>query len=149
MCCCGQPTINGQLGYRWQPNDEPRVRPVDPPTIEEGDDLVFDEPGRCGGCDAHSHHYRIVRKRGLVYLLVRHGGGDERIKLHSVRLLETLAKLDTSERYWLLHALYYANRDGKDQAADKCNADWRRAAAEKRIKTRKNTRAGTVKVWVE
>ena len=150
MCCCDQPNVNGQPGYKWQPNDSPRVRPVNPPALDEHDKLLYDEPGRCGGLDSHCHHYRVALKYGSFYLLVRHGGGDERIRLADTpSLLDTLASLDSTARYWVLNTIYHAHSDGARQAADKCNGTWTQAAAEKRIKTRKNARRGTVKVWVE
>jgi hypothetical protein len=158
MCCCEKPNINGQPGFQWQPNDPPRIRPVMPPDLDDGDELLYDEPGRCGGTDCHSHHFRVVKRhrRGLA-LYVRHGGGDVRIELHGPiagprttgSLAETLAALDTNSRYWLLHAIYCAHSDADRAAATKCNERWRRAAAEKRIKTRKQPSKGTVKVWIE
>jgi hypothetical protein len=35
MCCCDQPTVNGELGYKWQPNDAPMVRRPDAPELLE------------------------------------------------------------------------------------------------------------------
>lgn len=58
MCCCGCPVVNGEPGYKWNPKDTPTVRPVDPPLLNDDDQLLRDEPGRCGGLDSHSHHYR-------------------------------------------------------------------------------------------
>jgi hypothetical protein len=117
MCCCEKPTINGQPGYRWNnPGGPAGVYPINPPALEENDTLLYDEPGRCGGCDAHSHHYRIIRRHGRMLLLVRHGGGDEAIVLHSVGLDNVMRPLDTNSRYWLLHALYYAHHDGAQEA---------------------------------
>lgn len=51
MCCCDQPNVNGTPGYKWQPRDKPMTRQVNPPDIQDGDTLLFDEPGRCGGTD--------------------------------------------------------------------------------------------------
>lgn len=48
MCCCGKPIVNGEFRYKWQPNDAPGVRESDPPELRDGDELVYDEPGRCG-----------------------------------------------------------------------------------------------------
>lgn len=150
MCCCGKPVVNGQPGYKWQPNDRPSIRPINAPALGEHDTLVYDEPGRCGGLDAHCHHYRIVRQFGLLYLLVRHGGGDERMKLHNTKSVDaTLASLDSDARYWLLHTIYYAHHDGAQDAREKTNQRWRQAAAEKRIKTRKQRGSESVKVWIE
>ena len=101
---------------------------------------------RCGGQDSHSYHYRVVRSGGL-YLLVRHGGGDERIRLSNGRvLLYGLELLDTA-RYWTLNAIYHAHADGARDAREREAARWQRLAAEKRIKTRRQ-QDGRVKVWV-
>jgi hypothetical protein len=139
MCCCGKPTVNGELGYRWNDaNATPSTYPVNPPTIDEQDELLYDDPGRCGGLDAHSHHYRVVKRYGSLFLLVKHGGGQERIRLSCTpSLRETLAALDSTNRYWLLHTIRYAHSDGsRDAEATEC-ARWQTAAAERRIKVRK------------
>ena len=75
MCCCGTPVVNGELGYKWNSTDKPGVRPVDPPSLKDNDQLLRDEPGRCGGLDSHCHHYRLVKSYGSLILLVRHVGG--------------------------------------------------------------------------
>jgi hypothetical protein len=47
--------------------------------LSEGDELIYDLPGRCGGMDSHCHHLRLVKAQfGGYALLMRHGGGDER-----------------------------------------------------------------------
>lgn len=149
MCCCGQPTVNGQPGYRWQPNDTPNTYPVNPPALNEREQLIFDEPGRCGGLDSHSHHYRVVSSAGALALLVRHGGGDERVRLSGEKVLSrALLSLDSNQRYWVLNAIYHAAADSRRAGAQNTETKWRTAAAEKRIKTRKQ-RNGGVKVWIE
>jgi hypothetical protein len=160
MCCCAEPNINGQPGYQWQPNDKPMVRTPNPPALAEGDALLYDEPGRCGGLDCHSHHFRLVDTGlGGIYLLVRHGGGDERIKLccsfdcmvGRARRANTnhLQSLDSNGRYWLFHTIYSAHRDAERAARERANATWQQAAAQKRIKTRKMRGSSSVKVWIE
>ena len=88
MCCCGKPTINGQINaYSWDGKAFMTYEP-NPPALEEGDTLLWDEPGRCGGIDAHSHHFRLVKRQwGGLSLLVRHGGGDARLSLQSAAQL--------------------------------------------------------------
>jgi len=150
MCCCGTPNVNGQPGYRWQPGDAPSVRKPYPPELSQGDELLYDEPGRCGGMDCHCHHYRLVRQYSSVYLLVQHGGGIERVRLSTTAtLLATFAALDSNQRYWILHAIHHAQTDAARAAADKNSAMWQRAAAEKRIKTKKVRNSDRVKVWIE
>jgi hypothetical protein len=84
MCMCAEPNINGQPGYSWD-GKHIGTREVDPPELADGDVLLCDEPGRCGGLDSHCHHYRVVQHYGSVELLVRHGGGQERIRLSNAR----------------------------------------------------------------
>ena len=150
MCCCGKPVINGEFGYKWQPADAPSIRPVDPPDVGEHELLVFDEPGRCGGIDSHCHHYRVIRLSGSYDLLVRHGAGQERVRLSNSRaVVTTLETLDTNARYWILNALYHASADGKRTGSAKQDGYWHKAAAQKRIKTRQLPKGRGVRVWIE
>lgn len=150
MCCCEKPTINGEHGYKWQPKDEPSVREPHPPTLRNGDTLLYDEPGRCGGLDSHCHHYRIVLSRSSAMdLLVRHGGGEERISLCTKStLLSNLECMSSTARYWVANAVYHAYRDGKKSGLEESDSRWRLAAAERRIKVRKIRGSNLVKVSI-
>jgi hypothetical protein len=151
MCCCGKPTINGTLGYKWQPNDAPMTREVHPPALGADDVLIHDEPGRCGGIDSHCHHYRLVKRYSSYYLLVRHGGGDERVSLslYGNGMKEMIAALDSNARYWLLNELYSVHSHAERRGREEEDYRWRKAAADKRIKTRSYPKRGTIKVWIE
>lgn len=155
MCMCkhatGSNNINGQPGYCWNDAKHISVRPVNPPDLQDGDTLLYDLPGRCGrGTDSHCHHFRIVKAQwGGKALLVRHGGGDERIDLGSRAGVSILDSLSDEDRYWLCQMLYHTQEHAAREARDKANAMWRKAATEKRIKTRKFPARGYVKVWIE
>ena len=151
MCCCGKPTVNGQPGYRWNdPNGPTGIHPVNPPNLADGDVLIHDEPGRCGGQDSHSYHYRVVRRHGSLFLLVRHGGGDEIIRLSNpVAVVVALASVVSIDRYWILNAIYHAHSDAARNAKESEAQRWRTAAVQKRIKTRKQRGSEAVKVWIE
>jgi len=149
MCCCGKPIINGEFGYKWQPNDDPGVRQPYAPELCDGDELTYDEPGRCGGLDSHSHHYSVVARTGSFELLVRHGGGEDRTSLGPKKVLATaFSILDSTARYWMLNAIYHSYRDGKRRGTEESNSRWRLAAAEKRIKVRKVRGSATMKVSI-
>jgi len=149
MCCCDKPTINGELGYKWNdPNAPAGIYPVNPPTLAEGDKLLYDEPGRCGGQDSHCHHYRVVTRSGSLFLLVRHGGGDESIRLSNGKVLLYGLELLDRARYWTLNAIFHAQSNAKQEARELEASRWRKAAAEKRIKTRKQRNSDSVKVWI-
>jgi hypothetical protein len=153
MCCCGKPNVNGTPGaYSWDGKSFSTRQPC-PPDLMEGDELLYDEPGRCGGLDCHSHHFTLVKctRYGTYDVVVRHGGGDERFSLGVTGrlLVPSFASLDSNGRYWLMHTLY-SSRNEVQRATEGTEAlRWRTAAAEKRIKTRKLRGRGLVKVWIE
>jgi hypothetical protein len=148
MCCCPKPDINGEPGFLWNnPQGAPGVYPVNPPDIPENETLLYDEPGRCGGVDSHSHHYRVTKYMGSVKLYVRHGAGDDHLGISLWnQQVEILELLDSNSRYWVLNAIHHAYRDGERKGENESHQMRQRAAAEKRIKTRKVR--GGVKVWI-
>ena len=149
MCMCGKPTINGEPGYSWDGKSH-SIRKPNPPDLDDGDELLIDEPGRCGGLDCHCHHFRVVKAQsayGGYFLLVRHGGGDERIPLGSRPGIRPLLATDSNSRFWLLQMMYQVQHNQAAEARKLANDQWTKAAAEKRIKIRKQR--GSVKVWVE
>jgi hypothetical protein len=152
MCCCGKPTINGQPNaYSWDGKTFSTRQPW-PPALLEGDTLLWDEPGRCGGIDAHSHHYRLVKTRyGGLTLRVRHGGGEECTDLgYTARLvLPSLDVLDSDARYWLMHTLDAVREDTERAAVSRETTKWSKAAAEKRIKVRKVRGQNLARVTIE
>jgi hypothetical protein len=145
---CGKPVRNGEPGYSWD-GKSVGVYPVNPPDLAEGDTLLYDEPGRCGGLDSHCHHFRVVLAHGINYLLVRHGAGDERIDLGSRPGIKAFCGMDSTSRYWMLQMLYNVQHYAARDAERREHSRWTHAAAEKRIKTRKLPKSGTVKVWIE
>jgi hypothetical protein len=149
VCCCMNPNINGEVGYRWNdPTAAPGVYPVNAPELGNADILLYDEPGRCGGIDSHSFHYRLVKTCG-VYLLVRHGGGDERFRLsYTKSLLDTFAAMNSTARYWMFNAIYHARSDAERESREQEAMRWRTAAAEGRIRTRKQRGENTATVWI-
>lgn len=151
MCCCGKPVVNGEMGYKWQPNDAPMVRRVDAPTVAEDETLIYDEPGRCGGIDSHSHHYRVITWHSMISLRVKHGGGEETVplRLYGNGLREAIAAMDSNMRYWLLNELYHIHSDARRTGQQNESVKWRKAAANKQIKTRKQRGSNEIKVWIE
>jgi len=137
VCMCDRPTVNGYPGYRSTYGAPPTVHQPDPPTIRDSDELVYDAPGRCGrGGDSHSHHFRLVRRGGSLFLLVRHGGGNEEIRVPS-DVSTCLEECSPEARYWLMRAMYSTARRSASEAREREADRWRQAAAEKRIRTRK------------
>ncbi len=147
MCCCAKPNINGEAGYSWDGKNI-GTREPDPPSLQDGDVLLFDEPGRCGGMDSHCHHYRLVKLGGFVMLLVRHGGGEERIDVSFPRGF-SIGAMDSNTRYWILNAIYHASSKGRRFGSGATEREYRQAFAEGRLKKRKLPAQGYVKVWIE
>lgn len=161
MCMCEHANVNGTLNaYSWN-TDHKSTYPVNPPAPREGDELLYDEPGRCvrgvreggisGGLDSHAYHFRLVKSRYDYAVLVRHGGGDECVPLGSIgkRIAPCFTGLDSESRYFLMYALYSTHRDARNAATSETSNLWRNAAAEKRIRTRRFPARGIVKVWIE
>lgn len=146
MCCCAKPNINGEPGYSWD-GKAVSTRPVAPPDLNEGDILVYDDPGRCGGMDSHSHHYRVVQNCGIK-LLVRHGGGDESIRLSLPRGF-SFAGMDSNTRYWILNAIYHAYSEGKSEGSGKTAIAYNTAFVDGRLKKRKSPGRDYHRVWIE
>jgi hypothetical protein len=148
MCACGKPTINGVDEYSWD-GESRFIRNVDPPALNEDDMLIFDLPGRCGAIDAHSHHFRVVIQRKAVVLLVRHGGGDERIPMpdYAGVVIDSLGSMSESNQYWFVYSIYSAVRHESRGVEIELNAKWRQAFVDKRIKKRKSK--GMYSVWIE
>lgn len=147
MCCCGKAVVNGEFGYSWDGKNF-GMHPTMPPELEPTDTIIYDEPGRCGGLDCHSYHFQVINGRYGHELVVRHGGGTERFRLFKTAL-EPLSRVDSNGRFWLLHEIFWIQSESARIARDNERQTWRRAAAEKRIKTRKLPSQGTVKVWIE
>ena len=144
MCCCATPNVNGTPGYSWDGKNV-ITRQVAPPALKERDVLLFDEPGRCGGMDSHSHHYRVVKDGPWTSLLVRHGGGDERMHLSLPRGF-SLDSLGDS-RYWILNAIHHAAKDAERNGRDRTVGEYTQAFIDGRLKKRKSK--FSVKVWIE
>jgi hypothetical protein len=133
------------------------------PSVPDGDAILFDEPGRVlgrdnpqapGGRDAvdcRSHYFRVTKGQfGGYRLHVRHGGGEESLELsYSSRIVDALAQMDSDARYWVLHSFLDAHHKTARTTSGKVSNEWRMAAAEKRIKTRKLPGKSEFKVWIE
>lgn len=138
MCCCGKPNINGQPGYSWD-GKRFSTRKVNPPDLQEGDELLYDGPGRCGGIDSHCHHFRLVRCYGSYNLLVRHGGGDERIKIGGCRAatVQSILAMPENDQYWIFQMIYSTAGHASRKAVEANDSRWRIAFLDKRLKRRR------------
>ena len=147
MCCCGKPTINGEMGYRWQPNDAPTIRQPHLPELREGDVLLYEEPGRCGGLDCHSHDFRVVKRSANYQLLCTSGLGLTTVRLFRL-MIPALEPMESNARYWMLYALYTAHVDAAHDAMEMERRMWQAALAENRVKVNRRSKRG-VRIEIE
>lgn len=142
MCMCDKPNINGQPGYQWN-SFGTMTHPLNPPQLLEDDNILYDEPGRCGGTDSHSYHFIVVERMDSLLLLVKHGGGEDSIRIGSTRanhrrgIREALKNAtDSNARYWIMQTLYHMVQDERSISTDKERETWSKAAREGRLKIR-------------
>ena len=110
------------------------------PDAAETDTVLYSEHGRVlDNVCYRSYWFKLVETRhGGYYLLVKHGGGQERIRLGwSSRSATSFAELSPDNRFFMLHALMQMNHDAARNAAQSTAAQYRAAFAEGRLKKRK------------
>jgi len=131
------------------------------PTIYEGDELLFSECGRVikartyghdgNGIDYRSHYFRIVKRSGRAFLLVKHGGGEERFEIdyNAKRAAQFFEPFDSNQRYLLMHMLFQIYKHAQRAASEETAAKYKQAFVNGRLKKRKMPRSDVVKVWIE
>jgi len=135
-----------------------QLDPKRAPALREDDELIYDEHGRIvywteekkagEGVDCRSHWFRIVRNCGSYFLLVRHGGGQEIIRLNGWGNFRTMFDpLSSDARYSLMHQMLNIHHATQREARSEVHHTYRTAFSEGRLKKRKVK--GGVKVWIE
>ena len=89
-----------------------------------------------------------------LILLVKHGGGQERIRLgyHSrywKQVSQSMQAMDSDKRYLMLYALYDLYKDTKRREQARASAEIKLAFVEGRLKKRKIKGQNAYKVTVE
>jgi hypothetical protein len=122
------------------------------PAVEEGEEIIFDEPGRIlpptseGGhsTDCRSHYFRVTKPRiGFYRLRVKHGAGEEWWNLdYSDRTVYGLRQMDSDSRFRLLWVIMDAHKEGEKKGESK----YRQYFLEGRLKKRTKNRVSYVSV---
>lgn len=152
MCMCKNPNVNGTPGaYSWN-DGRTSTHPVVAPELLEGDEIIFDEPGRCvSGLDSHCHHVRLVRNRasvlGGLWIVCRNGGGTTRFRVDNRSGLDAVCSyMNSDARYLFLLELWRMAYAASLAATAKESSLWMAAVAQKRTKVRR--RQGRVYVEI-
>ena len=133
------------------------------PDLAEGDTLLYSECGRIikagtyghgrNGIDYRSHYFRIVAGAhgSGCWLLVKHGGGQERIKLDysATRAAQFFEPFDSDARYLLMHMLFSVAREAADDERARTSARYKSAFVAGLLKKRKLRGQDAVKVWID
>ena len=129
------------------------------PTPDEGDTVIFSEFGRSlDNTNYKSHWFMLVSQRfGGYALLVKHGGGQERINLGYLcffrkghpRIIDAMKVMDTDALYLMLYTFYDIHTDTRRSEQAKVTAELKTAFAEGRLKKRKVRGQAAYKVTVE
>ena len=122
------------------------------PTPKDDEDVIFSEHGRIINNVCHrSFWFMLVKGKYHVALLVKHGGGQERIDLHHYHdeNLRALSVLSSDDRFMVFSTMLAIKHDAEREAEDSTSARYRQAFAENRLHKRKNRGSNTVKIWIE
>jgi len=129
------------------------------PKLAEGDSVLRSEYGRIidgcssggGGIDYRSHWFILVNaKYGGYAILVKHGGGEERISLgYNRRVPKIIEGLASDDAYVLMHDMVKLAGESRRNAAEAEASKYRAAFANGLLKKRKVRGSNSVKVWIE
>jgi hypothetical protein len=128
------------------------------PDLSNDDHLIFDECGRSYqqegasyGVTYQSHYYRVVKAQfGGYAILVKHGGGQERIELgHDDMLIEAMAAMDTHTRYRVLHSYLRVVHAAQQQGIAVTATRYHAAFLGGKLKKRKIRGTDTYKVSID
>ena len=128
------------------------AEPFRAPDLSEGDTLIYSECGRVLDNTCYrSHYFRLVRGQyGGYYLLVKHGGGQERTKIaYSNRIIPSLENLDSDARYFIFHTMHRIELEARTLAVENTASKYRAAFVNGKLKKRKLRGQPSVKVWIE
>jgi hypothetical protein len=142
-------------------SDNYELEPWRAPTLKEGDELVYCEHGRIvyrtpekkpgSGTDCRSHWFRIVRNGGSYALLVKHGGGEQRVELgYNYRQQDAIfGPLSSDARFWLMWIILEVHNNAGQAATQKTASVYKSAFVSGTLKKRKVRGQQAVKVWIE
>lgn len=132
------------------------------PAIGKDDVLLYSEHGRIvqkgtyghvdNAIDYRSHWFCIIRPEfGPCFLVVKHGGGEERFELlyRTAEVHLFFERLDSTERYLLMHTLYRVHNNATQQANEKTRHKYEQAFLTKRLKKRKMPKSDRYTVWID
>ncbi len=132
-----------------------QLNPWREPKAREDENVIRSEHGRIAfNIDYRSHWFVLVQgpSKHQYAIMVKHGGGEERIQMPTVNFKEiaaVIAALPSDEAYLLMHQLYDIHKDAVREARRQTAKEYREAFVEGRLKKRKLPAQGTVKVWIE
>lgn len=124
------------------------------PDIRETDRLLLDECGRIlDRTDFRSHYFRVVAEHlGGAYLLVKHGGGQELIRMdYDAKRIDRLFAgiADSDDRYRMLYVIYRVHSEAIAMGTARTKTEYVNAFVNGSLKKRKQRGGSQVKVWIE
>jgi hypothetical protein len=138
----------------YEATDNWGANPLRQPAEGELDTVLFSEHGRIiGKIDYRSHWYKLVKpKYGEMALLVKHGGGEERLPLghcNGDAIARICGILSPDDRYLLLSSFLHIDHESRSKSRRETAAEYQKAFADGKLKKRKVRGADAVKVWIE
>ncbi len=138
--------MNTEKNWGAEPWREPKMQDTDVLKRSECGRIVFN-------IDYRSHWFVLVKGQfGGHALLVKHGGGEERIQMpmcNDGQLARIIASLNSDDAYLLMHHLFDIHKDARRAGESATATEYRHAFVDGRLKKRKHPAKGVVKVWIE
>lgn len=143
--------------HRWE------LQPERAPTVPEGMQIMYDEPGRIvmkpnprhpgEGTDCRSHWFRLVKSDigAEWWLLAHHGGGQQRVRLgYGYRNYPAMFDpLSSDARFWLMWQMLEIFNEARSLGAQEAGYLHKKAFVEGRLKKRKYRGSDEYKVWID
>lgn len=122
------------------------------PKLEADDTVIYSECGRViDNICYRSHWLMIVKgKYGPYYLVVKHGGGQERIAIdYTEKAVKALANLESEQRYLLMYTMLSMSTEAYRRGIKDGEEKYRKAFVDGKLKKRKLPKQNAVKTWIE
>lgn len=123
------------------------------PEIEKDEEFLISEHGRVINNVCYRSHWLgiIKQKYEQYYLIVKHGGGQEKIYLNykGKYIVKILEKLTSDERYLMMYEMLDIKNRAEQIKCEEVSKKYETAFIEGRLKKRKHRNSNFISVYIK